>query len=271
MEAIYELAKSPPTHDFVNWLARAEHARRASMDPHLQVRVVAGHRDWSDRDKQYSVDRREWRIENLLLPLARLVPSVNEATRAAVGTQVWSYSNPGQPVLPIFKAPRLAKEIIAQAMPERVVTITLRDSDFEPQRNTRHKEWIKVADWLNREGFCPVFIPDAEAHRRGKSPLLAPYREYAPASHNVALRLALFEHAHLNLMTNSGVMVLGLHSEISMMAFRLFVPDVLSCSVIHMKRSGFSPEHNWGPGKKTFWEEDYASDVIGVLKQHFQG
>jgi hypothetical protein len=270
MEAIYELAKSPPTHDFVNWLARAEYMRRASMDPHLQVRVVAGQRDWSDRDKQYSVDRREWRIENLLLPLARLVPSVNEATRAVTGTQVLSYANPGRPVPPIFKAPRLAREIVAEALPNNVVTITLRDSDFERQRNTRFHEWLKVADWLDGQGFTPVFVPDAEAHMRGLN-LNVRHPVYTPASHNVALRLALFEHARMNLMTNSGIMVLALHSEINMMAFRLFVADVLSCSVAHMKRSGFSPDHNWGPGKKTYWEEDYADDVIGVLKRDFKG
>ena len=32
MEAVYELAKSPPTHDFVNWLARAEYLRRQYND-----------------------------------------------------------------------------------------------------------------------------------------------------------------------------------------------------------------------------------------------
>ena len=271
MEAAYELSKSPPTHDFVNWLARVEYARQASGDKYLKVRVVPGMRYFSERDLQYTPERRDWKIENLLLPLARLAPSVIEATRGA-GTQTLSYLPPGSPKPPFFKAPNIAKDIIAGILPKHAVVITLRNCEYEIERNSLFAEWIKVAEWLKANGKFPIFVPDAEADMRCTN-LPNPFPEYVAASHNFDLRLALYEAAELNLMPNSGTLMTALYSDVSLMAWKLYVPGRPCCTKEHMLKAGVSPEHDWSSGphrKQLFWEEDTAENILPSLAERLR-
>ena len=268
-DAVYELSKSPPTHDFVNWLVRAERMREYQGAASFNVVIVPGNRKYSNRDMYYTYDRRTWRITELLMPLARLVPTVADVS-IGKGEQVLSYLNPGIVSKPIFKAPDLAKHIIESVMPSNVVTITLRQSDFELERNSNQDEWKQVAEWLQENGYCPVFIPDAEADMRGRH-LFTGFSEYIAASYNFALRLALWEHAKLNLMHNSGPMVMALYSDVPLLCFKMYVPGVPCCAKEHMLASGFSPEHDWSTPthqKKLFWEEDTAKNIIPVLAEH---
>ena len=268
MQAVYSLYQAPPTHDFVNWLARVNEERKLVAAPTVDITIVPGVRMFSDRDKYYTQARRTWRIENLLMPLARLAPFVGNITLGD-GIQHLSYGNPGRVMAPIFRAPEHAKQIVEKCIPKNAVTITLRQSDFEPSRNTNLAEWVKVADWLVAEGYTPVFIPDAEADMRCDSEPTG-HAEYLPASHNFAMRLALWEHAKLNLMTNSGPMLLALHSDIPLLCFKLYVPQVKACQKPHLIASAFSPEHDWSTGahrKQLYWEEDTAKNIIPILAE----
>jgi len=271
MEAFYELSKSPPTHDFVNWLQRVEAAREACGDKELTIRIVPGDRRWSERDLYYTPERRTWRIDNLLIPLAWLVPSVVDVSRGN-GIQTLSYANPGAPKKPFFKAPKLAKEIVSRLIPENTVTITLRNSDFDVRRNSRHAEWILVADWLKQKGLFPVFVPDAEADMRGLNPPI-PYPSYLAASHNFALRLALYEGAKFNLFQSCGPLMTALYSEMSLMGFGLYIPGRPCNEKAHLRAAGVSPDHDWSTSahyKKLFWEEDTAENIIPVLADYFK-
>lgn len=272
MDAYYDLGKSPATHDFVNWLVRAERQRKSQGADTLNVYLVPGARLYSDRDKQYTPEQREWRVQNLLMPLARLVPSVRNVGYGD-GLQDLPYGPPGFAAESIFKAPSAARQVVAKLTPPNAVTITLRNSDFEPMRNSRQGEWEKVGDWLQEHGYNPIFIPDMEADMRGKH---APTRfaEYVAASYNFALRLALWESAKLNLMVNGGPMAMALHSDVSALVFKAFVPEVYQCSnKAASARTGYSPHTDWctaGYTKKVFWEDDTAKNVIPVLAEHLK-
>ena len=271
MEAFYELSKSPPTHDFVNWLARVEDERKAHGDKELAVRIVPGQRNWSERDKHYSQERREWRIDNLLIPLAWLVPSVVDARRGT-GTQTISYAQPGAPKKPFFKAPKLAKEIVSRLIPANTVAITLRNSDFDPLRNSKHNELMWVAEWLKQKGLFPIFVPDAEADMRGLNPPI-PFPIYPAASHNFALRLALYEAAKLNLFPCDGTLAMALYSEVSLMAFGLYIPSRPCNQKDYLRAAGVSPEHDWSTPpyyKRLFWEDGTADNIIPVLADYFK-
>lgn len=266
MEAFYDLSKSPATHDMVNWLVRAEEARIAAGAPDLQVRFVPGVRMTSIRDKFYTPERRNWRVQHLLTQLAWLLPSVTDVSMGS-GEQTLSYANPGEPKKPIFKAPAHAMQIVSDMLPKNSVSITLRQSDFEPLRNSKLGEWLKVASWLKNNGYNPIIVPDAEADMRGMCEEL-PYYTYRAAAHCFALKLALYEQCPMNLMINSGTMLLGLHSDIRMMAFKLFVDGVPCCSESWMRKAGFTPDHNWGPHKHLFWEDDSARNILPEIQKH---
>ena len=269
MRAAYDLAKSPPTHDFVNWLARAEAARIAAGEDALEVAIVPGVRRISPRDFAYTQERRAWRIQHLLAPLAWLMPSVASVVVVEEGEQQLSYGNPGRPLAPIFRAPAHALEQVRAWLPANAVTITLRESDFEPVRNTSRNDWLRVAVWLKANGYEPVIIPDAEAEMRGEDFPAGHGRVYHAAAHCVGLRLALYELASMNLMTNSGVMVMALHADVPLMCFRLEVPEVPCCHREHLVRSGFSPAHDWSTNrhaKRLFWERDTFDNVTRALR-----
>lgn len=271
MEAFYDLAQSPATHDFVFWLAQAEYMRRDGGDKTLTVRFVPGNRQFSDRDLYYTPERRNWRIDNLLIPLAWLVPSVIDASRGK-GVQTWGYTPAGMVFPPIFKAPKLAREIVDKLIPKNAVTISLRTSDFEPSRNSRHEEWVKVAGWLRDKGLTPIFVPDAEADMRGTSPNL-PFPEYLAASHNFALRLALYERARLNLITVGGPFATCLLSDVPMMGFKMHVPGLATCTKDHLRKVGIAPESDWSTlanRKQTFWEDDTAEFIIPAVEKRLK-
>ena len=266
MELFYDLKKSPPTHDFINFLVRAEQARISSGSDSIQVRFVHGSRQQSPRDIEYSQERREWRIQNLLMPLAWLLPSVTDVSFGE-GEQTLSYLNFKEPQQPVLKAPAAAKSIVSKSLSgmKNPVSITLRQSDFETVRNSRASEWEKVGKWLKKNGYTPVIVPDAEADMLGRHPAL-PFYTYRPASHNVAMRLALYEHCVCNLMTTGGPMLAALFSDAPLMAFKLIVPGLQCTTEAHMRKSGMAPEHDWGEFKRLYWEDDFAEGIIGRLE-----
>lgn len=272
VEHCYDLNASPVTHDFVNFLARAEYSRHAQGASGLDIRFVPGDRQLSLRDKFYSAERKLWRVNDLLAPMARLVPSVRNVTFGP-GRQELSYANPGRPMPPIFEAPPLARQIVKKAFPDNTVTITLRQSDFEPSRNSNQFELELVAEWLNANGFFPVFIPDPEADMRREHKSTG-YTEYLAASYNLALRLALWERAKLNLFTNGGSMLMALYSNVPVMSFKMYVADVACCQKEHLERSGLAPRHDWSTSKHRkhlFWESDTEKFVTEQLKKRLMG
>ena len=265
MTQYYDLAKSPPTHDFVNWLARCEEARVAEGAESLAIRIIPGDRQQSPRDKFYSQDRRNWRINNLLTPLAWLLPSVSSVSVAEDGEQTLSYGHPGGPKPPCFKVPAIARQIVEAVIPKKAVTISLRDSLFEPQRNTDAEQWGVVADWIQERGYVPVIVPDAEADMEGRYQEL-PFFNYRAATYNPALRVALYEVAHHNLFICSGVQALAMYCDVKLHSFKTHVPGIQCLGKDYMRRAGWSPEHQW-PGKRVFWEPDEADVIIPELEK----
>lgn len=268
----YDLNASPVTHDFVNFLARAEYSRRAQGASAMDICFVPGDRQYSLRDKFYTSERKLWRVDDLLVPMARLVPSVRNVTFGP-GRQELSYANPGRPVPPIFEAPPLARQVVKKLFPDNTVTITLRQSDFEPSRNSNQFELELIAEWLDANGFFPVFIPDPEADMRGAHKPTG-YTEYLAASYNLALRLALWERAKLNLFTNGGSMVMALYSNVPVMSFKMYVADVACCQKAHLEASGFSPRHDWSTSthrKHLYWEPETEIFVTGQLSKWLLG
>lgn len=266
MVIYYSLAKSPATHDFVNFLVRAEEARIAEGAEYIDLKIVPGRRVQSPRDVAYSFERKVWRIHNLLMPLARCLPSVRSVSLGD-GEQKLSYLNFKEPVPPVLEAPAVARSIVSAYLNgiEKPVTITLRQSEFETVRNSNLHEWERVAAWLINNGYTPIYVPDGEALMLGEAKLF--YKSYTPASMSPEIRLALYEQTVCNLMTTGGPMVLSLMSDVPLMAWKLIVSGLQCTTEEHMRRSAMSPQDDWGPYKKLYWEEDKAAFIIPQLKE----
>lgn len=265
MEASYDLQYCPPTHDFLNWLWRAEWLRKASGEKHLQVRFVKGYRKKSPRDLYYSSDRRDWRIQNLLMPMTWLLPSVDDVSMGGKTGKEISYLNPGKPVSPILKAPPQAVEFVnGWNLKKPYVTISFRDSDFEDCRNTNFSEWLEVADYLKHQGIGVYVIEDAEYA------MLHP-KMTTVASQNLSIKLAMWEGAAMNLMTNSGPMVMALYADVPMLSWKCEVPGIQCGTRDHMNKSGFGPDHDWSTEKhvrRMFWEPDTFDNIVPQLEKY---
>lgn len=266
----YDLRESPPTHDFINWLVRAEHWRRLHKASDLQVVIYRGSRQRSNRDFAYSAERRERKIYDLLVPLARLLPCVKDVFVTdpdEIGKQQFSYLNLEQIVPPTLKAPLIAHSIVGNFLKDRrkLVTITIRDSDFESNRNSNLQQWIVVASWLSEKGYDVVWVPDAEAIMNGitYSHILL----YHAAAFCPDIRLALYEQAVCNLITTGGPMLMLLHSEAPMMAFKMLVDGIKCCSEKYMRPSKMTPDDIWADNKRFFWKDDKADLIIPELEK----
>ena len=267
MEIFYDLGKSPPTHDFINFLVRAEQARVLNREESIQIRFVRGYRKLSDRDKVYSNERRDWRVVNLLFNLCWLLPSVDDVSFGD-GEQFHSYLNFGEPQKPVLKVPLAAASVVSKALEgiENPVSITFRQSDFELTRNSNIRAWSDVADWLKANGCTPIIVPDAEADMLNRH-VDTGHFTYKAAAHSVQIKLALYEQCKVNLMTTGGPMVLALFSDVPLMAFKLIIPGLKCTTESHMRKSAMSEDDDWGEYKKLFWGNDDADYIIGKLEQ----
>ena len=167
--AYYDLAKSPPTHDYVNWLARVEQERIKTGAETVKIRLVRGTRLFSFRDYLYSQERRDRRVYELLFPLSRLLPSVSDVCMVDEGEETLSYHNFTEPQAPVLQASPIDRSIVSHFLKElpNPVTFTIRQADFEHERNTNNDEWRKVLMWLVERDYSPIVIPDMEAEMSG--------------------------------------------------------------------------------------------------------
>lgn len=268
MDAYYDLGKSPVTHDYCNWLVRTEQDRIKAGEDHIDIKLVRGRRYFSFRDYLYTDERLERRIYELLFPLSRLVPSVRDVCMVDAGEQTNNYLNFEVPQSPVFKSKPIDRAIVGRFLAgfESPVTITVRQSEFEPVRNTNNEEWAKVCEWLLANDCSPIIIPDMEADATGALNGLEDYIQYPGAAYSPSLRLALYEMSMLNMMTTGGPMVLALFAQCPMLAFKLIVEGVNCCTPEHMSRSAMKETDDWGPLKKLYWCDDTAGNIIAKLK-----
>lgn len=270
LRAVYDLGRSPLTFDFVHWLAAVERARLAAGEPDVRVCFKAGDRDLTERDQHFTNERKAWRLQNLLVPLCRLLPSVSGYEVNASGEQQQSYKLDG-PVKPepILKSSRAAQSVMAAWLRTDlpVVTITIRQSDLQAQRNSNIPEWVKVADWLEQHSAKPVFVPDTEAMMTGEPMDFGGHAVCDPAAMNVDLRLALYERAVLNCFTSGGPFGLALYAGLPFLLCKTIFPDIRSCTEGVQERLGYTPERFQGPYRRIVWCDDTFDAVQPVIKQ----
>lgn len=240
--AFYDLAVAPVTFDFVTFLVLAEIERRHCEADALRVIFVPGRKDgfrrYSTRDHAFNRARKEWRVQNIQVPACRLVRacsgSVVCVTRAEADAYVQRARGkvfpPGYSILrPRFRyQARHLVQAAAEGLDVRVleatpqakahvtewlqrhtggraaISITLRQSDFQPVRNSNIVSWSRFARWLTERNFAPVVVPDTEAYLAGNSARLEAGIEYPAAALNIELRAALYDGCLVNLMVGGG-------------------------------------------------------------------
>ena len=149
--------------------------------------------------------------------------------------------------------------------PRRLVTITLRDYAYMPQRNSNLQAWSAFARGLDSKLFYPVIIPDTDQTLRGLPSEIDGLTVFVEAAWNVGLRMALYERACLNMGVNTGPMGLCWLNDTTHYATLKMAPaGVPQTTEENFRSLGFDPDHSLpfaNVGQELVWQDD-TLDVI---------
>lgn len=274
LTAVYDLAVSPPTYDFLSFLGEAEKARIAAGAAHLDVVFqpgpAGGFRD--DNLPPDDIATREGMLWRVCVGACRLLPSVRNVTVLQERRPVEGAVFPDRPVawygtkylrtaLQCLTASDSAKAVVGREFPDPYVTITLRQSRYWTDRNSKLDQWTIVADRLARAGWRVIFVPDSDGDH---------YGSWTPAAYDIDLRLALYEGAAMNLGVVNGPMALCYMSHAP---YRVFKPVVESCTSTTLKflaANGLNHGDQMSGNGLLIWADDDADVILRSIPHLLQ-
>lgn len=195
----YNVTKSPVSYDFIAWLIDQDMERKAQniISP-LKVGFFFGRDGKTGMGDEY----RQLMLNEVCRPAMEMI-GAEEDPVATQGKfkEFFSFKytvenfNKGIP-LTKFKSTKVLKDY----KPRSYVTITLREADHWPHRNSKLKEWTKFATWLETQGERVVFVRDTvKADER-----IEGFETFPEASKDLYARVALYQNAKCNMFVANG-------------------------------------------------------------------
>ncbi|MEM8811177.1 MAG: hypothetical protein AAGF59_01065 [Pseudomonadota bacterium] len=298
--ALYDLDVMPPTFDVASFLFLAEQERRRSGCSAIHLVVIPGRNLEPQNAAEAAVpdSMRQMRVNSIVIPVSRLLASCAGltlcATRAdasrlrfAEGAVVFpAKATPTFPVapdqslinreplsnadaFPLFRAPEPELQAVSTWLGDRIgqkrpVVISLRESRFMPARNSDVGEWIAFADQLAGTDYAPVFVRDTERALERPSGGLERFPVFEAASWNVALRMALYETAFVNLAVMHGAMELCWFNDRCRYAAFMPVGTSPQTSPEFLGSRGFAEGRSLpfaGPDQKLVWQPQNRDEI----------
>lgn len=290
----YDLEVSPITYDFSWALAISELQRQQLNLKYIHIVIVPGNNNnLRKEDAQYesviNQAARHWRITNMLIPMINLLPHANGFTCCLNRQQAAYIQAKAKHVTPKMYSANIPitntfnRELKAgldlrclQATPQalahvddwitkfaagrKLISITIRQYDYMPARNSNLEEWDKFARSLDPKVYAIVIMPDiSQAWTDGPAPLTIGYN-FAPATWNLALRAAMYERCYINLGINCGPIGLcWLSKTCNYITFKMQTTDVGQTTDTFMQWLGFTIGASLpfaSPNQKWVWEAD---------------
>lgn len=159
-----------------------------------------------------------------------------------------------------FKATESAKRQAARVVTGDYITITLRDAEYWPQRNSNTQAWRDVALWLQEKGIAPLVIPDTN----GKP--LEGFQNVPQAAFDIDLRLALYEGAIVNLGVANGPLCLCALSDAPYLMFKP-VADAPASTIQFWASHRMAVGDQFSTNGKIVWADDDADVIINAVTQ----
>lgn len=284
LNAFYDLAVSPPSFDFLSFLAGAERHRLALGEENMRVIVVAGpdHGFRLDQLPPRDPKTRRRMLEKIVFKLCGLVPSCVAVEECKDRASVASYKT--GPVYPvgydernpashygtkmIFDAVRAGCMPFRADMPtkknDKLLTITLRETPYWPTRNSNISEWQKVARHFMNKGHDVKIVRDTANATRA----LPGFTTFPDASMSLQARLKLYEDARLNLFVNNGPAWLGLlAANVSLFICKMESPDAPCVNADFFKACGLARgEQLDRPNCRILWADDKADLIVPAVE-----
>jgi ADP-heptose:LPS heptosyltransferase len=151
---------------------------------------------------------------------------------------------------------------------DKLVTITLRECEHWPERNSNLIEWIKAAKTISDRGYRIIFIRDT----RFAADQIEGFETAPQAARNIAARAKLYAQAFVNIGISNGPMWLALAMDAAVLMLKP-VTDSLGtthCSS-YFKRCGIDPGEQI-PGapiwQRLAWNEDTAIEIVRAFDEY---
>ncbi len=221
---IYNVPAGSISYDFIIWLMDCEMTRAREGDaPPLKVHF------WFGRDGKTGLysDGQKQMFANVVKPSLELVGAI-EHQDAIHGRdyprrhfrEIVQAARDGERV-PTLKAPYKAREAIKRMFEGPYVTVTLREADHWPHRNSDIRAWLKFAHDLEHQGQRVIFVRDTgKAHES-----LGHYDTCPEASLDLHMRVALYEQAKANLFVANGPCILAAFMDRPWLTFTPVEPE----------------------------------------------
>ena len=243
LHVFYDLSIEAITFDFAYFLVNAEVYAKKNGRSKIFLWIIKKdptlYRSYEKYASIINEESQDWRMKNILLPLASMSPVVEGIGVIPSNSSFESYSN-GNLVYPegyskkyrpimdygeVFTnlelnefeglvSSKKAKEYIEEWLSSKkislpIVSITIREYGFDPIRNSKIDEWIKFADWLKERNYLPVFIPDVDSSW-DSSDKFNKNLIFKEVCWNLELRMAFYNSCTLNFFFSNGVCSLAL-------------------------------------------------------------
>jgi len=271
LTAYYDLAVSPPTFDFVSALCMMERERLRVGADGVEVVLLPGPNAGFRKAPlwPFTPQAREDALQSIVIPMVGLLPSCvgirRQETREAEGFGVFTSLHGFPNQMTFF---RDGIRPLRSPVPEkgRYVTITLREADHWPSRNSNIDEWVTVAEAIRSIGFRVIVIRDTV---KADEPLEGV--ETSPmASKDILCRAALYAGAAMNLGVNNGPMWLANAMNAPVLICKLTANNAVCCDDKFYASCGFnrgeqlptSPAH-----QRVLWAEDRAETVLAAFQE----
>lgn len=259
----YDLAVSPPTYDFLPFLQLSElHRRRYELDNICFV-FVPGPKDGFRDDTQHprSISERYAWMRNIVMLACYLLESCKQIiwlksrdeaiyflkrSKSNVFPRSYSLDSPvgdyshrgiiaayirGEKIATIKETPeytRMVESYLAgRVIPQKLITVTIRDVDDSPARNTNYSEWRTFLQQLDPQKYKVIIIPDTSKVWQANN-VLSDFEHCELASINLLFRTALYRQAYLNMTVNTGPIDLAYFSQSPFLVFKPTTKDAIS-------------------------------------------
>ena len=243
---VLDLEYCSVTFDTVSRLAACDVHRRMLGLTHIHPIIVPGklhgvREEIPEYQSIVSISDRVWRIENMMVPIFHLLPSCKSYTKlenrsdikyflkdkSSILPSIYSLTFPcalsnnvtqtlkrtSQTATDCFRAraeeiQQIKKYINDTSSKRKTIVISLRQYDYMKERNSNLDSWITFADYLQKNDYSPIFVPDIDLAKKGIPEKMKQFPICLEASNNIETRMALYQEAWLNMSIAHGPMEL---------------------------------------------------------------
>ncbi len=154
------------------------------------------------------------------------------------------------------------------AADKKLITITLRECSYHPQRNSQLGDWKRFIDYLDTSKYKVIIVRDTE--KMLTAPVFDDVEECSLASINLLFRSALYQHSYLTMHVSNGTSCVANHSLTPSITFGVYDEEHAASSLDFFKRTmGQSYGDQWYGFpicQRLVWEKD----SFDLLKTEFE-